>query len=179
MPLNIETKPNPTRKSVRRKRCEPLLRDLEMKDNHYQGRWDRLRMVDFCCYFIKESSKCYILTLDRALNQRCTCVNKRKKKQKQVGVMEEYRQVPAAVELVGDRKARVRTSLQIENAPECCDPLQPPFEQPQPRYGRRARWVLEDNTACYGQEKTFGQYSSLSLSPLISHTPQKHQPLRE
>ena len=36
---------------------------------------------------------CYILTLDR-----CTCVNKRKKKRKQVDVMKEYRQVPEAVE---------------------------------------------------------------------------------
>ena len=44
---------------------------------------------------------CCIVTLDRAVNQRCTCVNKQKKKWKQVGVMKEYRQVPAAVELVG------------------------------------------------------------------------------
>ena len=55
---------------------------------------------------------CYILTLDRAVNQTCTSVNKRKKKRKQVGVMKEYRQMLAAVELVGDRKARVRSSLQ-------------------------------------------------------------------
>ena len=40
-------------------------------------------------------------------------------------------------------------------------------------------WVLEDNTACYGQEKKLGQFSSLSLSQPISHTPQKHQPFRE
>ena len=43
---------------------------------------------------------CYIVTLDRAINQRCNCVNKWKKR-KQVGVMKEYRQVPAAVELIG------------------------------------------------------------------------------
>ena len=48
---------------------------------------------------------CYILTLDRAVNQRYTCVNKRKKKRKQVGVMKEYWQMSAAVESVGDRKA--------------------------------------------------------------------------
>ena len=95
--------------------------------------------------------ECCILTLDRAVNQRCTCVNKRKKKWKQVGVMKEYRQVPAAVELVGDRKARVRASLQSEG----CDPQRLPV-------------------GCYGQEK-LGQYSSQSLSPLISHTPQKHR----
>ena len=105
----------------------------------------------------------------------CTCVNKRKKKRKQVGVMKEYRQVPATVELVGDEKARVRASLQTEG----CGPQRPPVEQPQPRCGRSAMWVLEDNTACYDKEKKLGQYSSLSLSPLISHTPQKHQPFRE
>ena len=77
---------------------------------------------------------CYILTLDQAVNQRCTCVNKRKKKRKQVGIMKEYRQVPAAVELVGDRKSRVRVSWQTEG----CSPQWAPVEQPQPRYGRSA-----------------------------------------
>ena len=57
---------------------------------------------------------CCILTLDRADNQRCTCVNKRKKKRKQVGIMKEYRQVPVAFELVGDWNARVRARLQTE-----------------------------------------------------------------
>ena len=75
-----------------------------------------------------------------------------------MGVMKEYRQVPAAVELIGHRKARARTSLQTEGF----GPQQPPVEQPQPRCG-------------YGQEKKLGQYSSLSLSLLISHTPQKHR----
>ena len=41
-------------------------------------------------------------------------------------VMKEYRQVPAAVELVGDRNARVRTSLQTEGH----SPQRPPVEQP-------------------------------------------------
>ena len=121
------------------------------------------------------TSICCILTLDRAVNQRCTCVNKQKKKRKQVDIMKEYRQVPAAVELVGDRKARVRASLQTEG----CGSQRTPVEQPQPRCGRSAKWVLEDNTACYGQEKKLGQYSSQSLSPLISYTPQKHQPFWE
>ena len=67
---------------------------------------------------------CYILTFDRAVNQRCTCVNKRK----QVGVMKEYRQMPAAVESIGDRKARVRASLHTENSPQ-----RTPVEQPQLR----------------------------------------------
>ena len=117
----------------------------------------------------------YILTLDRAVNQRCARVNKQKKKRKQVGVMKEYRQVPAAVESVGTRKARVRVSLLTEE----CGPQQPPVDQPQLRCRRSAKCVLEDNIVCYGQEKKLGQYSSLSLSPLISHTPQTHEPFRE
>ena len=88
-------------------------------------------------YTTSTSSLCCILTIDRAVNQRCTCVNKRKKKRKQVGVRKEYWQVPAAVELVGDRKARVRTSLQTES----CGPQWPPVEQPQPRCGRSAVMV--------------------------------------
>ena len=114
----------------------------------------------------------YILTLDRAVNQRCTCVNKQKKRRKQVGVMKEYRQMLVAIESVGDRKARVKTP------PEGCCLQRPPVEQPQPRCRRSAKWVLEDNM-CYSQEKKLGQYSSLSLSPPISHTPQKHQPFQE
>ena len=54
-----------------------------------------------------------------------------------MGVMKEYRQVPAAVELVGDRKAKVRASLQNEG----CDPQRSPVEQPQPRCGRCAAMV--------------------------------------
>ena len=74
--------------------------------------------------------KTCILTLDRAVNQRCTCVNKQKKKRKQVDIMKEYRQMPAAVESVGPRKARVRASLQ-----------RPPVEKFQPRCGRNAAMV--------------------------------------
>ena len=48
---------------------------------------------------------CCILILERAVNQRCTCVNKWKKKREQVGIMKEYRQMPAAVEAVRVRKA--------------------------------------------------------------------------
>ena len=71
---------------------------------------------------------------DRAVNQWCT---KRKKKRKQVDVMKEYRQMPAAIELVEDRKARGRASLQSK----CCSPQRPPVEQPQPRCGRSAAMV--------------------------------------
>ena len=38
-------------------------------------------------------TRCYILTVDRDVNQRCTYVNKRKKKWKQVDVMKDYRQM--------------------------------------------------------------------------------------
>ena len=69
-----------------------------------------------------------------------------------MSVMKEYRQMPAAVESVGDRKARLRVSLQTEG----CGPQRPPVEQTQPRCGRSA-WVIEENTACYGQEKKLGQ----------------------
>ena len=66
-----------------------------------------------------DSSLCYILTLDRAVNQRCTCVNKWKKKRKQVGVMKEYRQTTAAVELVDDRKATQLADWE-RPAESCC-----------------------------------------------------------
>ena len=93
--------------------------------------------------------------------KRCTRVNKWKNKRKQVGVMKKYRQVPTAVELVRQ-----------EGLSE----------------GQLADWWLWPSATtswatpakmrkkcCYGHEKKLGQYSSLSLSPLISHTPQKHR----
>ena len=51
-------------------------------------------------FWKKSGDDCCILSLDWAVNQRCTCVNKRKKKRKQECVMKEYRQMPAAVESV-------------------------------------------------------------------------------
>ena len=51
--------------------------------------------------YLRNVKYCYILTFDRAVNQRCTCVNKRKKKRKQVDVMKEYMPMPEAVESVG------------------------------------------------------------------------------
>ena len=87
-----------------------------------------------------------------------------------MGFMKEYRLMQAAVELVDDRKARAKTSLQTDG----CDPQRPPVKQPKPRCGS-FKWVLEDNTAYYGQEEKSAQYSSLSLSLLISHTRQKHR----
>ena len=71
--------------------------------------------------------------------KRCTSVNKRKKKRKKVDVMKEYRQVLTAVELVGDRKARVRDSLQTEG----CGPQRPPVEQPQTRCEGMLLWSGE------------------------------------
>ena len=139
-----------------------------------------------CMYviFTDFESSCYILTRDRAVNQRCTCVNKQKKKRKQVDVMKEYMQMLSAVESFGDRKSWVRTSLQTENAPWGLLTLATPgWATPGwatlAKMRKSAKCVLEDNIACYGQEKKMGQYSSLSMSPSISHTPQKHQPFRE
>ena len=92
--------------------------------------------------------------------KKCTFVNKRKKKRKQVGVMKEYRQVPAAVELVRNRKARVRASLQTKG----CGPQWPLVEELWPRCRRSNKWVLEDNTACYGQEKS---WVNIAISPCL------------
>ena len=73
---------------------------------------------DSIFFYISTSHlKNHLLYIDQAVNHKCTGVNKWKKKRKQVGRMKEYRQVPAAVESVGDRKAKVRTSLQTVNAP--------------------------------------------------------------
>ena len=78
--------------------------------------------------------------------------------------MKEYRQVPAAIKLVEDRNARVRTSLQTEICGLSNLHL--------PGWATQAKMWKK---GCYGQEKNLGQYKSLSLSPLISHTQQKHQ----
>ena len=50
---------------------------------------------------------CCVLTLDRAVNQRCTRVNK----WKYVGITKEYRQVPAAVESVGAQEGQSEDQL--------------------------------------------------------------------
>ena len=134
---------------------------------------------DIWTAYLRRTELCYILTLDQAVNQRCSRVNKRKKKRNQVGVIKEYRQMPAAVESVGQEGQSENQLADWERPAGCCGPQRPPVEQPQARCGRSAKRVLEDNTACYGQVKKLGQYSCLSLSPLISHTPQKHQPFWE
>ena len=79
--------------------------------------------------------------------------------------MKEYRPVPVAVELVGDRKARVRDSLQTED----CSPQRPPVEQPQSRCVRSGKWVVEENSVLWSREK-LGRYSSLSVFTHLSHT---------
>ena len=99
--------------------------------------------------------------------KRRPCVNKRKKKRKQVNVLKKYRQVPELVELVGDRKAKVRANLQTEG----CGPQGTPVEQPQPRCGRSAKWVLEDNTAGLGQENSL---VNIAVCPCL-HTSLTHK----
>ena len=76
-------------------------------------------------------SMCCILTLDQAVNQKCTWRGSK------WALWKKYRQVPAAVELVGHRKARMRASLQTKG----CGPQWPPVGQPQPRCGRSAAMV--------------------------------------
>ena len=86
------------------------------------------------------ASMCCILTLDRAVNLRSTCVNKWKKKRKQVDVMKEYRQVPATFDIVGDRKVRVRASLQTEG----CGPQRFLVEQPSQDAEEVLLWSREE-----------------------------------
>ena len=97
---------------------------------------------------------CCILILDRAVNQRCTYGNKRKKKRKQVDVTKEYMQVPAAVESVGDRKARVTDSLQTEGSatPDC------------------ATLAMMGEKCCYGQERSWVNIAVCPCLPHLSHT---------
>ena len=80
--------------------------------------------------------------------KRCTCANKRKKKRKQEGIMKECWQVSAEVVLVGDRKARVRASLQTEG----CGPQQPPVEQPWARCGRSTAIIFTNPSARAGYD---------------------------
>ena len=76
------------------------------KPGPYVGwRFDLSFFQSSILWLYKTQGLCCILTLDQAVNQRCTCVNKRKKKRKQVGVMKECWQMPAAVESVRGRKA--------------------------------------------------------------------------
>ena len=82
--------------------------------------------------------------------------------------MKEYRQVPAAVELVGYKKARVSARLQTEG---CC-PQRSPVEQPQPRCRRSAKWVLEDDTAWYGQEK---KWVNIAVCPYLQSSLTQHR----
>ena len=89
--------------------------------------------------------------------------------------------MPAAVESVKVSEGRVRATLQSLRVPHWGLWLIPGFRvgQPWPRCGRSAKWSLEDNTACYGQEKLSVNVAtclSLFLSPSVSHTPQKLQP---
>ena len=78
---------------------------------------------------------------------------------KQVGVGKKYKQRPRQVKCSWDRNASMRTSLQAEDLVALSEP----------QLSNQAKMRKK---CCYGQEKNLGQYSSLSLSPLISHTQQ-------
>ena len=87
--------------------------------------------------------------------KRWTCVNKRKKS----GNRWTYESIYAGAcgsAVSWDRNAKVRTSLQTEG------------------FGHSVThgWatLAKMQKCCYGQEKNLGQYSSPSLSPLISYT---------
>ena len=65
--------------------------------------------------------------------KRYTRVNKRMKKRVQLGVMKEYRQMPAAVELVQEGQSKDQLAD--------CGPQRPSVEQPKSRCGRSAAVV--------------------------------------
>ena len=57
--------------------------------------------------------------------------------------------------------------------------IRPPLKRPRPRSRRSAKWGLEDNTACYGQEKNKISVSIAICLVRLSLTPLKLQLLFE
>ena len=63
-----------------------------------------------------------MLTLNRAVNQEMNLCKYAKEERKQVDVKKEYRQGSCGRHAVGDRNAKVRTSLQTEGFAALSDP---------------------------------------------------------
>ena len=89
--------------------------------------------------------------------KRCTCVNKSKKSGSRWALRKNIDRVPAAV---GSRRQECQRENQF--ADWGLGPQDPWLSNP----------AKMRKKCCYGQEKNLDQYSSLSLSPLISHTHQ-------
>ena len=87
-------------------------------------------------------------------------------------------------ESVGVSEGRVRASLQSLRL-ALLGPVthpKPPVKQPRPKSSISAKWGLEDNSVCYGQEKKLRVNIAICLyvlSPFVHlfHSPQKLQPL--
>ena len=63
-------------------------------------------------------------------------------------------------------------SMRTESEPACSYWERSAVEQPRPR-SRSAKWNIEDNTACYGQEKKLWVNIAIclvSFRPSVSHT---------
>ena len=111
---------------------------------------------------------CFILTLDWAINQRRTCVNMQKK------IMWSWNW--RRYEIIFADACWWVGSVRAESDPACsqwkrrfegCYTQQPPVEQPCPR--RSAKWGLENNTVCYGQEKNL--WVSITVCLSLTFTP--------
>ena len=113
---------------------------------------------------LETTSLCKLLVLDRDVLywpstepsiKRCTCVNKRKKSGSRWTLGKN----------IGRCSGQSETGM-LEWGPACrlkATALSDP---------RLTNLAKMRKKCCYGQEKNLGQYSSLSLSPLISHTQQ-------
>ena len=91
--------------------------------------------------------------------KRCTCVNKRKKSGSRWTLWKNIDRCRRPSSVIGDRNAS-----------------EDQFADWGLRPSATPGWAIQAKMrkCCYGQEKNFGQYSSLSLLPLISHHTQQN-----
>ena len=124
---------------------------------------------------------CCILTLNRTVNQRSLwterlCVNGRKQSRgssEVVGAVKWYMQMCLAVREVGVSEGLSQTQLAVtESTPLGAVSHRASGWIPRLRSSTCTKWGLEDNTACYGQEKLWVNVA-MCLSPFFrpsSHT---------
>ena len=107
------------------------------------------------------SCPCYIMTLDWAINQRWTCVNKRKKKRRQVSVLKEYRQMLAAVELVETGRpewgpaCRLRAVVLSNPSQDAGEVLSGYWKITQRAMVKRRSWVNRAVSPCLSSSLTY------------------------
>ena len=120
------------------------------------------------------------MTLDRAVNQRRTCVNKQKVMGSIGGcgvVIKLYmRCLLVSLSELDSMRSWVRASLQSQRTQHW--PQRLPVVYPRPRSRRSAKWGLEDNTACYGQEEKLWVNIAACLLGIVrlSHTTEASTP---